>query len=318
MTTDSTRPRRSRLSWLWRVVSIALVIAGVAWVLHAINPSDVAHMLKAADLRLVVLAALLNLVAIGLQATRWNLLLAPLGKVRLADSLAALVCGFAVSSVVPARAGEIARIRLQSRRSELSASSVGGTVVLDHIINAVALVPLVAVLPFGTDAPGWARTAVIVLIALATAASISVWLLAPGPDATARVDEPDSWTDRLRVGFAAVRSPSHALAALGIGVCAWVAEAAVVGTALRAFDISMPWAQAGLVLVVLNAALALPAPPGNIGTLEVGAVIAATTLGASQDAAFAFALAYHALHLGSVWIVTPPMWLYARRDLKPA
>ena len=56
-------------------------------------------------------------------------------------------------------------------------------------------------------------------------------------------------------------------------------------------------------LLAVNVALALPlTPPGNFGTLELGAVVALMGLGVAKEHALVFALCYHVLQVGPVGI----------------
>jgi hypothetical protein len=51
----------------------------------------------------------------------------------------------------------------------------------------------------------------------------------------------------------------------------------------------------------VNVALALPlTPPGNFGTLELGAVLALMGLGVAKEQALVFAICYHVLQVGPV------------------
>jgi len=58
------------------------------------------------------------------------------------------------------------------------------------------------------------------------------------------------------------------------------------------------------VLVAVNLALAVPfAPPGNLGTLELGATLALVEFGVPKERALAFALCYHFLQVIPVGII---------------
>jgi uncharacterized membrane protein YbhN (UPF0104 family) len=66
---------------------------------------------------------------------------------------------------------------------------------------------------------------------------------------------------------------------------------------LQAFGLPSDAATATLVLIGINAAVALPGPPANFGTFEAGAIGALFLLGITGPTAVAFTVAYHLLHV---------------------
>ncbi len=84
----------------------------------------------------------------------------------------------------------------------------------------------------------------------------------------------------------------------------WSAEIAVTMSTLTAVRIHLPLSAALLVLVAANLALLFPfAPPGNLGTLELGATLGLMAYGVSKEQSLAFALCYHALQLVPVTLI---------------
>jgi glycosyltransferase 2 family protein len=74
--------------------------------------------------------------------------------------------------------------------------------------------------------------------------------------------------------------------------------------AMRAVGLHLPFTAAFLTLLAVNLALAFPfAPPGNIGTLEVGATLALVGFGVPKEQALAFGLVYHFLQVVPIGIL---------------
>jgi uncharacterized membrane protein YbhN (UPF0104 family) len=93
-------------------------------------------------------------------------------------------------------------------------------------------------------------------------------------------------------------------AALGASLLGWLAEIGVTWMTMAALGIHLPIAAAVLVLVAVNLALLFPfAPPGNLGTLELGATLGLMAFGVSKEHALAFAICYHALQLVPVTLL---------------
>ena len=78
------------------------------------------------------------------RAERWQYLLGPLGQTRFSTVFRTTVIGFAASAVLPARAGEVIRPYLLARREGLSATAAFATIVVERILDLVAVLLLLA------------------------------------------------------------------------------------------------------------------------------------------------------------------------------
>src|SRR5499427_2882975 len=108
------------------------------------------------DLRLVVgeiLRARLPWLAISLATTfvnlvirslRWQYLLEPLGHASFGNSFRATAVGFAASSVLPARAGEVIRPYFLARHESLSATGAFSTILVERVLDTVTVLALLA------------------------------------------------------------------------------------------------------------------------------------------------------------------------------
>ena len=62
-------------------------------------------------------------------------------------------------------------------------------------------------------------------------------------------------------------------------------------------------------LLAVNLALAVPfQPPGNFGTIEVGATLALVALGVAKEQALAFGIVYHLLQVVPVGALGILLW----------
>jgi uncharacterized membrane protein YbhN (UPF0104 family) len=66
---------------------------------------------------------------------------------------------------------------------------------------------------------------------------------------------------------------------------------------LYAVGIPVHVSTALFVLLAVNLAIAIPAAPGNLGSHELGAALALTTLHVTHERAFAFAILYHGVQI---------------------
>ena len=97
-----------------------------------------------------MLTMLLNL---AIRAWRWQYLLEPLGSASFGNAFRATAVGFAASSVLPARAGEVIRPYFLARHERMSATGAFATIVLERLLDMIAVLVLLAsyVFIFGRD-----------------------------------------------------------------------------------------------------------------------------------------------------------------------
>jgi len=290
----------------------AAVVAAGAWTFHDVAWGPLWGALNTAQFPWVALAAVVNLGAVGFQAARWLALVRPLSRAAtLAHAFKALIVGFAVSTIVPARAGEIARMQWFSRRTGLARASILGSIVLDHLVNATGLLLGLALLPFFVKSvPLWLRPGAWFTLALFMVGAMLVFALRPfrsaprEPGSDLPVTGLNGILVTMRHSLAASARPRALGLSLGASLVSWALEVNVIMIAMRAVGLSLPPVAALLVLLAVNLALAFPfAPPGNLGTLEMGATLALLGFGVAKEQALAFGLVYHFLQILPVGIL---------------
>jgi len=83
--------------------------------------------------------------------------------------------------------------------------------------------------------------------------------------------------------------------AIGFTVMSDLMDAAMIGCCLQALGIEFGFLEWCAVLVAINLAILIPSP-GNLGTLEAGAVFGLHAFGVDKTSALAFAILYRAAH----------------------
>ncbi len=273
------------------LVGLAVSGALLWWAFRDADLASIAHQLRVADPGLLVATAFLSTSGGLIRALRWRLLLEPVGAwTTLRSRWAALNIGFMVTNLFPARLGEIVRPLALSRMAPVSMSEALGTVVLERILDAVAIVILTVVTllspVFPVDATVLGRPIgdiVFVASLVACAALLAVALLALRPELLTRVGHawlprfPGEWGEatarRLEAvlsGLLLMRRPGALFRALLWSLLLWVWMAAGFWTAFRAFGIDLGFTAAMFTECALSLFEALPAGPGFIGTMQAG------------------------------------------------
>ena len=293
-----------------------LAIALFAWFLSSANLGDVWTHVQSARLDLLAAAFVLMGATYWVRAIRWQHMLAPIGPTRFRTVFRSTIIGFGALALLPARAGDLLRPYLVARQEGLSAPATFATIVMERVLDLLAVLVLLAIYVWSAAASTLIPASLLqpikisaTIALLATAASIGVmWTLATHPErigglvaAAARV-LPGGLATRLgslvstfSAGFAMARQPRELAIAVLWSFPLWIVYATEAWLATRAFGIEMPFAGAFLLQGLLVIGVAVPTP-GGVGSYHEAYRIGVTTFfGASDEAAVAAAIVLHAM-----------------------
>ena len=298
------------------VLVSVLAIALFAWFLRYANLADVWVQVRRARLDLLVAGFWAVVITYVIRAYRWQYLLRPIGPTRFRTAFRTTVIGFAALGVLPARAGDVLRPYLLARQEGLSMSATFATIVMERVLDLIAVLTLLAVYVWGladsASLPASLLRPIKVSSALAGAAALVLmalmWVLATHPERTGRLVFsaarvlPRAMAERLAglartfsSGFAVAREPRALASALVWSFPLWLAIAAEAWLVTIAFGIDMPFAGTFLLQALLVIGVAVPTP-GAVGSYHEAYRIGVTTFfGAANDAAVAAAIVTHAI-----------------------
>jgi uncharacterized protein (TIRG00374 family) len=250
-----------------------------------------------------------------IRALRWRVLLSPLGvETSLYSRWAALNVGFMVTNVYPGRLGEVIRPFAFSRMAPVSMSAALGTVVLERVLDTVALLLLLLVTLLSASFPdnatvmgrsiGYAVSGVI-LVAVAALAIVGVMIawpsriarlvrglarLLPGHVQDGVVERLESFVSGLQL----LRQPVALFKAMLWSLLLWMWMAAAFWAAFRAFGIELGVTAAMFTQCVVSVFVALPAGPGFIGTMQAGVAVGVQEVfGVAAEPTLSLAVGYH-------------------------
>lgn len=293
-----------------------LAIALLAWFLRNANFAQVWMHVQSA--RGDMLLAGLGCVALTylVRAIRWQCLLRPLGQTAFRNTFRTTMIGFAALALLPARAGDVLRPYMLARREGLRAPATFATVVMERVLDLVAVLGLLATYVWGmADAksiPAHLMVPVKMSAAIAGLAAlillVLMWVLASHPErigrlvfAAARVlphriaDKLAQFATLFSGGFAAARRPGTLLLGLFWSFPLWMAIAGETWTVTRAFDIDMSFGGSFLLQALLVIGVAVPTPGAVGGYHEAYRLGVTNFFGASEDAAVAAAIVVWAI-----------------------
>jgi glycosyltransferase 2 family protein len=259
-----------------------------------------------ADARLpwVAAAVAASVLAIVLRAQRWRLLLRPVAAVPFGASFSATAIGFAASSVLPLRLGEVIRPALLARRVGFGVTPALSSVVLERLFDMLFVILCFLALSFVYPLPTDLRRAAF-LLGAAAIAGFAVLLLAQRNRARAErlLDAVLGWTPAavgrsvrpLAGGFfdalGALESGRIVGGVVGYSALLWTVNALPFLFAILALGIHVPLVPAALASIVVVAAfIFMPQAPGFLGTWQAGCVLALDLFGVPKDLAVGFSL----------------------------
>jgi glycosyltransferase 2 family protein len=300
-----------------------LIVVGVAVALLALFLRNVDLWRVGADivrarpeyLALSLATAPLNL---AIRAYRWQYLLEPLGSTSFMSAFRATVVGFAASSVLPARAGEVIRpyflARQETRDEPMSATSAFATIILERLLDIITVLALLAsyVFVFGRGmrdtnptAFGWLSGIAALGAVGACVGFVALLLLGRDPRRLAQIVGGTTRfmpslgaalarvVERFALGLGAVRRPLRLIVALLWSFPLWLSIAAGLWAGAIAFQLDIPFTGTFPIIALLAIGVAVPTP-GAVGGFHAAFRYAATTLfGAPDDATVGAAIVLH-------------------------
>jgi len=306
-------------------VVIGLAVGLLAVFLRNADLGKVWASVTAARPDFLLLALAVTCVTFIVRAERWQYLLGPLGRTRFSTVFRATVIGFAASAVLPARAGEVIRPYLLARREGLSATAAFATIVVERILDLVAVLLLMAAFLIWFDpglesrdsavfqairfgglvmAPVAVGTLAVMFFMAGHPERLHAWVLKAEAILPARIAGMIArFAQTFAEGFAVVRSPARLVAAIAWSIVLWIAIASGIWAVSVAFAISMPFTGAWLMLAPLVVGVAVPTPGGVGGFHEAYRIGATAFFGADNDIAVGAAIVLHAISVGPVIIV---------------
>jgi uncharacterized protein (TIRG00374 family) len=114
---------------------------------------------------------------------------------------------------------------------------------------------------------------------------------------------------RLRTGLAAIGNPRALSVSLVFAAGGWFAEGLIAHLALAAFGLPSGVAPSMMAVVATTLSAAASVSPGNAGAFEIACVAVLAGFDVPREAALAFAIGYHVVHLvptaviGGGWLI---------------
>jgi uncharacterized membrane protein YbhN (UPF0104 family) len=287
------------------VLGIVSSCVAIALLLAAVDPSRTLAVVRQARPEPLAMAVGILAIQVVVRSTRWRLLLGkggdgaelPFGLV-----LRALLIGYLGNAALPARLGEAARAGVVARAANRAFGTVLGTVLLERLIDLVALAVLVLVASLFAPVP----VLVVGVAAVTLAVGIGGGLLlgVVGQRLGGAVSAHPVGLHQRAEAFgrhllAGARYPGRVVivTAGALSVLAWMLDAGLYLAAAASLGITLQLGTSVIIAAAGALATALPAAPGYVGTYDLAAAAVAGSRPRPAPTAVALAAVVHVVTL---------------------
>ncbi len=302
------------------LIGIIVSILFMYLAFRKVNFYEMGNAFQDANYWYIILALGLLFFSHWLRAIRWHYLMVPIEKVKITPLFSALMIGYMANVFLPAHLGEFLRAYVLGKRSNVPASAVFGTVVIERIIDIFVLILFMGltfvVFPF----PDWVKNsgyitfvfAVFLLLALVLMkryreASLRLlsMLLKPFPEKiSSKIDElMHSFLD----GVVGLKNWRHYAIMVVLSLLMWICYGMILQLCFYAFSFvsvyNFPWTAALVVLVITTISILVPSSPGYIGTYHYLCQLSLGMFAVPESEALSFAFVAHGLSYFPILIV---------------
>lgn len=248
-------------------------------------------------------------VALVLRVVRWRLIVNFVAPLSFRQVAVALIVGYAVNTILPARLGELFRADFVKRQYDVQRSIALGTIAIERLMDGVFVLSALAIGVFFAAGPLQTDISLTGLILAGSVLFGSVglalfvlggphefaWLAARSPAAHKRLAA-------LQSVARIVRHPRIVTIGL-MTVPVWLFDTGAIWSVLKACDIALSPIQMCAGIGIISLSTLLPSPPGYLGTMQFAFALVATMFGFSAAQGIAAATANQVFLLGSMTIV---------------
>jgi uncharacterized protein (TIRG00374 family) len=301
------RGRRSRL---------ALVVAGLACsalftylAVRGVRLSEMWHSLRHSNYWWLLPA--LGALAVGnlLRGFRWQYLFAAETRPSYRPVFEGMVIGQFFNCVLPARAGEAARIVYLNQQARTSRAETVGTVVSERAYDVLSVLLILFVILPWLPHVSWLRAAAILASALfagmvAAFVVLTVYHARPARWLARRlawlpfvdVERAERAAENLVHGLAALRRPRLVVAALLWTIASWITLGMSAWFVMKGFALALSPIAAMLVTTAIALGMILPSSPAAVGVFEAAVLVGLNAYSIPKPQALSYALVLHALN----------------------
>jgi uncharacterized protein (TIRG00374 family) len=275
-----------------------LIIVALVLFARKVNWHTTWQSIATANMTVLVLAALVNLVSLALKGMRWWVFLRPVGVPSLWLALKATFAGAGLNNILVANGGEAARVVFVARAAHVQSAKVLATLALERMFELIGYIVMLALSVSFLELPSsLARTRPFAWAALAAIAVLLVYLVRrPEKAEIAAAETLLGWRARFTSymrhfghTIGGISTGPRFVIALLISVAIWGLQVWTYSLTARAAHFNLPLVGTVAALLAVNLGFAVRATPGNVGVFQAAYALTAVAFGMDKDQAIAVA-----------------------------
>jgi uncharacterized protein (TIRG00374 family) len=293
------------------LVTVGLAVSSVFAYLATRNVrfSEVWAALRASNYWWLVPAFAMLALANLLRAHRWRFLFGRKTRPAFGPAARAMLIGQFFNNILPARAGEAARIVSLKQSSRISRAEAAGTVVVERAFDVLCILVMLFVLLPWLPHVTWLRAASILAISLSAALLVLIVAFAFYGDRPlqavvrpiarlpfVRAERVERGAASLGRGMAALQRPRLAAAAFGLTAASWVVLGMSAWFVMRGFGLGLSPVAGLLAMIATGLAMIIPSSAAAVGVFEAAVITVLNAYGVADSQALSYALLLHALN----------------------
>jgi len=289
--------KRNLIRGLRLLVTVVIVVMLVVFATK-VNWHSTWRAIQNSSLSILLAAALVNLLSLGLKGVRWWIFLRPIGASSLYLALRATFAGAGLNNVLVANSGEAARVIFVSRASHITSAKVLATLALERLFELIGYVVLLALAVSFLPLPSaLERTRPFAWLALALIAAMLIYLVRrpESPDQLITTAElgwgakTKQYGRRFMQALAGISTGPRFGAALALSVGIWALQLATYALTAEAAHFPLPLVGTVAAILAVNIGFAIRATPGNVGVFQMLYAATTTAFGLDENQAIAVA-----------------------------
>jgi len=290
-------------------LSIALLVAAL-FLFLAVKDVDWKIMLttiQGARYEYIALVALIFSVNLFFRSLRWRILLSAEKPVPVLTVFWANNAGYFGNNFLPARAGELVRAAAVGEAAGIGASYALAAALTERIMDAIILVlislsaiftlhnlPDMLVAATRTMAVGGLLGLVGIIMAPRLEKQIT-WVVEKTPVPARFKTAVNSLLSRFLLGMRSLQNPQRLFGFLAFSAVIWTIDAFCCTLVANAFNFTIPFPIAFIILSALGLSSAIPSTPGYLGVYQIVTVAVMTPFGYRPSDALVYIISWQAL-----------------------
>ncbi|HEX8725354.1 MAG TPA: lysylphosphatidylglycerol synthase transmembrane domain-containing protein [Gemmatimonadaceae bacterium] len=279
-----------------RISVWVIVLAFLVLFAQRVQWADTWRAFRSASPTMLLAAAAVNLLSLGLKGLRWWVFLRPVGAESLWLAIRATFVGAGLNNVVVANGGEAARVIFVSRATKVPSAKILATLALERLFEISGYVLMLVLGIWLLPLPGHISALRPFAITALGALGFFVLFLLSREKTEERVTDESNWRGKLR-GFArrfthtlaSVSTVPRFVAAMLLSIGAWALQIATYHMTARAVHFPITFTGTVAALLAVNLGFLFRLTPGNVGVFQFVYALTAAALGFDSNAAVAVA-----------------------------